>query len=389
MANGIFTRGMKAFAAGASALTLGAAMAVTASAADLKWSFEKVGEGIKPAIAVDASDVPHITFLTEELRGGAFYTTNKSGQWKLETVAEGYFYGPIDIDVTSDGKPYITYHDHEATGFNPALGAGIVAIGGGGSWNLTKINDRGHDQWDADIAVEDDGNWHFAGIDPLQFGSQDGLEYATNAFGGIKVEQVGSGGIPYEFGVSIELGQGVVGISYFDANSADLRYAERSPDASGKWTLTTVDAEGDVGRYSSLAYDSKGVPHISYISKTGRASGTVRHAWREGGDWKIEDVGKLDKIRAGMTGARKITAIAIDANDDPHIMFTDRAVVVYSSRENGAWSSSTVIEDSGNKLGQLVEFELDSKGMPHATFFELTGGGGALFGDIIYASASN
>ncbi len=131
------------------------------------------------------------------------------------------------------------------------------------------------------------------------------------------------------------------------------------------------------------------MPHISYISITGRASGTVRHAWREGGEWKAEDVGKLDKIRAGMTGARKITAIAIDADDNPHIMFTDRAVVVYASRENGAWSSTTVVENSGNKLGQIVEFELDSKGLPHATFFEVNSGGSGLFGDVIYASASN
>lgn len=392
MKNGIFAHGPKAFAAltaAASVLTIGAALMGPVGAAELKWSFEKVGEGIKPAIALDASNAPHITFLTEEIRGAAFYTTNKSGQWKTERVSEGYFYGPIDIDVTSGGKPYITYHDHEATGFNPRLGAGVVAAGDGGVWTLTTIKDRGHDQWDADVAVEDNGNWHLAGIDPSQFGSQDGVEYITNAFGGVKVEQVGSGPQPYEFGVSIEVGQGVVGISYFNAGSSDLIYAERSAGATGTWTLTTVDSGGDVGRYSSLAYDSNGAPHISYIAITGRASGTVRHAWLDGGAWKTEDVGSLDKIQAGMTGARKITAIALDAGDNPHIMFSDRAVVKYASRENGAWSTSTVFENKGNKLGQLVEFALDGDAMPHVTFFELTSSSGPLFGDILYGSATN
>lgn len=392
MKNAILKRGPKAFAAlaaAASVLTVGAALMGPAGAAELKWSFEKVGEGIKPAIALDADNAPHITFLTEEIRGAAFYTTNKSGQWKTETVAEGYFYGPIDIDVTSGGKPYIAYHDHEATGFNPRLGAGVVAASDGGAWKLTTIKDGGHDQWDADVAVEDNGNWHLAGIDPSQFGSQDGVEYITNAFGGVKVEQVGSGPQPYEFAVSIEVGQGVVGISYFDAGSSDLVYAERSAGATGTWTLTTVDTAGDVGRYSSLAYDSKGAPHISYISVTGGATGTVRHAWREGGAWKTEDVGTLDKIRPGMTGARKITAIALDADDNPHIMFADRAVVKYASRENGAWSTSTVFENKGNKLGQLVEFALDSNAMPHVTFFELTRTSGSLFGDILYGVATN
>lgn len=390
MAEGITTRGPNAFVALAVVISMLMIGAASAGAAELKWSFEKVGEGIKPAIALDAGGTPHITYLTEAMRGAAFYTTNKSGEWKTEKLAEGYFYGPIDIDVTSGGEPYITYHDHQATGFNPRLGAGVVAARNGGAWELTTIKDRGHDQWDADIAVEDNGNWHVAGIDPSQFGSQDGLEYITNAFGGVKVEQVGSGPQPYEFAVSIEVGPGgVVGISYFDASSADLRYAERGPGASGAWTLTTVDGAGDAGRYSSLAYDSNGAPHISYMTLTGRGSGTVRHAWRDGGAWKTEDVGTLDNIQAGMTGARKITAIALDADDNLGIMFSDRAVVKYASRENGAWASSTVFENKGNKLGQLVEFALDSDALPHVTFFELTSGSGPLFGDILYGRATN
>ena len=395
MKNAISTRGLGAFGAfaaltaAASVLTIGAALMAPAGAAELKWSFEKVGEGIKPAIALDAANTPHITFLTEEIRGAAFYTTNKSGQWKTERVSEGYFYGPIDIAVTSGGTPYITYHDHQSSGFNPRLGAGVVLTNDGGAWTLTTIKDPGHDQWDADIAVEDNGVWHLAGVDPSQFGSQDGIEYVTNAFGEVKVERVGSGPQPYEFAVSIKVGQGVVGISYFDAGSADLVYAERGAGAAGTWTLTTVDSGGDVGRYSSLAYDSKGAPHISYLSVTGGATGIVRHAWREGGAWKTEDVGTLDKIQAGMTGARKITAVALDADGNPHIMFTDRAVLKYASRENGAWSSTTVFENKGNKLGQLVEFALDSNAMPHVTFFELTSGSGPLFGDILYGSATN
>ena len=47
------------------------------------------------------------------------------------------------------------------------------------------------------MAVEDSGIWHFAGVDPAQFGSQSGLEYITNAFGDPRVGKVGSGAIPY------------------------------------------------------------------------------------------------------------------------------------------------------------------------------------------------
>ena len=87
MKNAIFTRDPIAFGAfaaltaAASVLTIGAALMGPAGAAELKWTFEKVGEGIKPAIALDAGNAPHIPFLTEEIPGAAFYTPNKPGQW--------------------------------------------------------------------------------------------------------------------------------------------------------------------------------------------------------------------------------------------------------------------------------------------------------------------
>ncbi len=224
------------------ALIAAAALALPASGAE--WTLEKIGRGIKPALALDAGGAPHVAFLTELMEGAVFHATLGAGGWRTATVATGYFYGPVDIDVTADGRSYITYHDHEAKSFRPELGAGVVVIGQGETWDAVRIEDPGHDQWDADIAVADDGTWHLAGIDPQQFGSRDGLEYATNAFGAPRVEQVGSGPLPYEFGVSIEVAPGgAVGISYFDAAEADLGYAERAPgEAATARGLTRTSA---------------------------------------------------------------------------------------------------------------------------------------------------
>ena len=376
------------FAVAAAVLIVGGVLALPASGAE--WTFEKIGRGIKPALAIDGNGAAHVAFLTELMEGAVFHATNGAGAWRTTTVATGYFYGPVDIDVTADGHPYIAYHDHEATNFRPELGAGVVVFGQGDAWKTVRIEDPGHDQWDTDIAVEDDGTWHLAGIDPQQFGSRDGLEYATNAFGSVRVEQVGSGPLPYEFGVSIEIAPGGrVGISYFDAAGADLGYAERAPGEAGGWTLTTVDSEGDVGRYSSLAYDGEGNPHISYFVAEG-GGGTVRHAWRGGdGAWQTEDVGTLADVRPGMTGARKITALAIDGAGRPHVMFSDRATVFHAVAEDGGWTTATVFESAGASLGQLIEFALDGQDRPHATFFEVTSTSGPLMGDIIYATATN
>ena len=280
------------------------------------------------------------------------------------------------------------YHDHEAAQFDQTLGSGIVLDKASGVWQLSKISDAGHDQWDSDIAAESGGVWHFAGIDPVQFGSQDGVEYATNAFGDTTVEQVGSGPIPYEFGVSIELdGQGGVGISYFGASDLSLRYAARTSGPTGSWTISTVAADGDSGRYSDLAYDASGNPHLSYWLAESPTGGTVRYAWLDdSGNWQSEDVGVLTDVQPGFTGARRITAIEIDSAGTPHIMYGDKSQILYGTRTgDGNWTIQEALSSDG-RFGQLVEFALDGNDTPHVTYFEVTNPS-PLEGIVFYATA--
>ncbi|RMF78077.1 MAG: hypothetical protein D6737_15975, partial [Chloroflexi bacterium] len=340
---------------------------------------------IKPAIAVDSNNTPHVFWLIEDLNGGTFYATNASGAWETTTVSEGYFYGPVDIAVGADDVPVIAYHDHQGRQFDPNLGDAVVGSLEGGEWTLTTIQDSGHDGWDTDVAVNADG-WHVGGVDPSQFGGRDSIEYATNAFGDIRVEQVGSGPNEYEFGVSIETApNGIVGLTYFqcprscesvnaDSDDRNLVYAERSAGPDGSWTLTQVDTEGDVGRFSSLAYDADGNPHISYYVADSPSSGTVRYAWRDAdGTWQFEDVGTVDNLMIGFTGARKITSLVLDADGVPHIAYTDRDTVTYASRTgDGEWTTQDIMTADEANLGQLVELALDSNGTPHLTTFDVT-----------------
>ena len=50
-------------------------------------------------------------------------------------------------------------------------------------------------------------------------------------------------------------------ISYFDETNGHLKYAYKTGSV---WTNETVDPAASVGTYSSLALDSAGVPRISY-----------------------------------------------------------------------------------------------------------------------------
>lgn len=342
-------------------------------AQDMAWTTTTLGTGIKPAIAIDANDSPHVSFLIEDFAGAVFYATPSGEDWVIQNVAQGYFYGPVDIDVTADGTPFVVYHDHQDQNFNPVLGAGVVHTLNNGVWQTDVIEDGGHDQWDIDVAADTDGNWHFAGVDPIQFGSQDGIEYGTNAYGDTIIEQIGSGPILYEFGVSIEVApDGAVGLTYFDTNTQDLIYATRTPGREGQWTLETVASEGDSGRYSDLHYDADGVPHISYFQfEPTFRSGTVMYATKSDGTWVLKAVNPLNLITPGRFAARKVTNIDQSSDGSIVIMSGDAAEILYASQVDDGWSVSQAYVATGRELGQIVEFALDGSDRPHAVFHEV------------------
>ncbi len=71
------------------------------------WLWADVGEGTKPALALAVDGTPHLAFMLESPSGWVAHTQiDASGVPATSTtVASGYFYGPIDIDV--HGEPRI------------------------------------------------------------------------------------------------------------------------------------------------------------------------------------------------------------------------------------------------------------------------------------------
>ena len=125
--------------------------------------------------------------------------------------------------------------------------------------------------------------------------------------------------------------------------------------------MEVVDEDGDVGRYSSLAFDAQDNPHITYYVRDTNSSGVVRYAWWDGSAWQMEDIDSLDDVRTGQTGARKITSLAIDGEGGIHVAYTDQSRLVYARRGDSGWATQEVEIPGDQTLGQLVELEVDDE----------------------------
>ena len=194
------------------------------------------------------------------------------------------------------------------------------------------------------------------------------LKYAYKDASGWHIETVDSAGDVGKYTSSIALdSQGFPHISYYDNSNDNLKYAYKS--ASG-WHIETVDSEGWVGKYTSIALDSRGWPHISYYDATNK---DLKYAYkffnplRQRFEWHIETVDS-----EGYVGA--FTSIALDSNNNPHISYYDDSNdnLKYAYYDGSGWHIETV--DSEGDVGSYTSIALDSRGYPHISYYDATNG---------------
>lgn len=225
------------------------------------WRIEEVDSvGIKPALALANDGTPHLAYMLESDVGGwvkhAQREATSPGRWNISTVAEGYVYGPLDIDLTPSETPVIVYHDHQDTEMVLLeLGEVIYASRDEDqTWRLNPLDDPGHD-----------GVGYVVAVDPKQFiGS--GIEfYRVEPDGSYVVEQIGSGPQDYMYAVDIALdSMKTPYITYYDQTENDLALAVRKDVG---WEITSVDTERETGLFSSLLIDSTDRIHISFLRR--------------------------------------------------------------------------------------------------------------------------
>ena len=147
-----------------------------------------------------------------------------------------------------------------------------------------------------------------------------------------------------------------------DATVVPSLSSSERPTGPVSWWMDTVDPAGNTGRYTSVAVDSQGWPHISYCREDD--GGSVKYARWTGGEWEIVT---LDEGSGGENGNVLATAITLDDHDCPYIAYAKPPREVICTYWNGEqWMYDTVY--TGDGVYGSVGIALDSQQYPHISY---------------------
>ncbi|TFH13751.1 carboxypeptidase regulatory-like domain-containing protein [Candidatus Bathyarchaeota archaeon] len=150
-------------------------------------------------------------------------------------------------------------------------------------------------------------------------------------------------------------------ICYLDVSNIDLKYAKWTGSA---WVIQTVDQQGDVGSWPCIALDSNDLPCISYQDST---NSDLKYAKWNGASWDIQVVDSIGKV--GM-----YTSLVLDEDDYPSISYQD-----YTDYDQkiARWSGTSwdirTVESSGN-VGYYSVIDLDSNDYPCIIYQDISNG---------------
>ena len=159
----------------------------------------------------------------------------------------------------------------------------------------------------------------------------------------------------------------------YAAYGGDHLYLAKKGPSDTEWMVETVDDTWRVGKYTSLALDSNGNPHISYTNHSDARD--LKYARWNGSKWLIETVDGAN------SDVGKHNALALDSNNRPHIVYgyvreTDSWEHVsprYAHWNGSAWQISDVDADAHMDTSDSyspTSIAVDSTGTPHISYYQ-------------------
>ncbi len=291
--------------------------------------------GSDTSIALDDNGYPHISYYAGGVSGGLKYTHWTGSAWDGLDASVGpdmvdhtdNFVGyDNSIALDTSGYPHISYYDSWNSALKYARWTGSNWDGLDASTGPDFLDVSGAVGKYTSIALDDNGYPHisYSYFDATNYDLKY-VRWTGSAWDGLTssnpdtVDTSGNVGIY----TSIALDDnGYPHISYFDGTNYDLKYARWTGSAWDGLDASAgpdaVDTTGDVGSYTSIALDSSGYPHISYIDKTKTALKYVR--WT-GSTWDGLDASIGPDTVDTAKPLENYTSIALDDNGYPHISY--------------------------------------------------------------------
>ena len=134
-------------------------------------------------------------------------------------------------------------------------------------------------------------------------------------------------------------------IVYYDATNGDLKRAWYN----GVWNTQTIDSQGNVGVFPSIALDSQGSLHVSYCDQD---NSRIKYATSTSGNAGTWQISTIQSVESGCS----TTSIAVDSKDQIHIAYTNKAnysEVNHAQKNGNTWDINTVYTGK-NTLPSLV-----------------------------------
>lgn len=347
---------------------------VMATESSGSWQVTTVDDDIRYysflSAAYDRDNVPHVAYC-EHVTRSIRHAWQSGGTWTLEKVGSSAGTFSTSIAFGPGGIPSVSYGD----GLH--FGNQMFAQKSGDSWTSSVVArgsmaDAG--QYSS-VAFDRQGVPHIAYNDGLFLAS---LYYASRntttgewEFSLIDDDTPYIGDAGYSSSLKIDAG-GHPHVAYISDDPWGLRYATSSDGAN--WTITKLDELDRRIFFSrtytgvSLALDSRGYPHISYYNQTtsDTSPSQLYYLSWNGTGWDRETVAVLSNRDFS-------TSLAIDTRDIPHIAYCDVAgkALIYATRSpSGDWSTQTVVQ--GPDLLRMPFLALDSSGRAGIAYYDLT-----------------
>ena len=283
------------------------------------------------SIAISPTDQSrHISYyLSRRANLGHAWQPASGDEWTSSIASEAGTVGQYSsIDIAPDGAPHIAYYDATEDALKHAWG----------TWNrISREWDWDDETIDADrnsgqhtsLAVDRDGMLHISYYSPADGGV---LKYARGIWDATRgewdwsvtlISDPISGSAGQYSSLSLD-SDGNPHVAYFLGGVNALAHSWGTWDNRGQlwvWETETVDNDGSVGTYASLAIGSDDTLHISYFDKSNSAlkyaAGTYDPAV---GNWGW-DTSWLDDPEGEIVG--KHTSIAVNRSGAVYIVYYD------------------------------------------------------------------